>query len=136
MPDFIKKHTTTKYCKKYVECKLCEKKHSECRVFPDVIVHKRGTKKYNLLVVEAKIKVSAMSRQSQEDKNKIKNDKNKIEEYLTDDNLKYQYGLFISFEDSISDTLKELRWCQLDDDRKPQWFDNDQLPISWADIEA
>ena len=128
MQDYIKYLVTTPNCKKYVECKLCGKKHAGCRVFPDIIIHKRKDKE-NLLVIEAKIKAGEISKQSHGNKTKIKKDKDKIEEYLKSNMFEYQYGLFISFEASISDTLKELRWYRRGKDKKLQWYDNNGVMI-------
>ena len=57
-------------------------------VYPDIIVHKRGTNKYNLLAIEVK-KVSKDSVTKEHDLTKLK--------CYTDQkcNLKYQYGAFI-----------------------------------------
>lgn len=92
-----------------VDCEYNRNKFEEDRkkripwqlVYPDVIIHKRGTKN-NLLAIEAK-----PPHASSDD---ISVDEKKIMEYVVYEKLQYQYGLFISFEDSISDTLKELRW--------------------------
>lgn len=97
------------------------------KVLPDVIIHHRNTPE-NLLAIEAKPPHASQD--------KIDGDKKKIVEYVEHKPLRYRFGLFIEFKDNFEDTCADLRWCQLDDDRKPQWFDNDQLPISWADIEA
>lgn len=86
-----------------------------CTVFPDIIIHKRGTDE-NLLVIEAKIKAAA--KQTRED---IEKDKDKIEEYLTEDTLRYRCGVFVSFEDAVADAPRELRRCRLGKDRIPHW---------------
>ena len=102
----------TSRCTNHIfDCANCNDRRA-CTVFPDIIIHKRETKN-NLLVIEAKIK------------NNLEHaTKNKIEEYLTEDTLGYQYGLFVSFEDLFSNMLKKLRWCRRGDDGKLYWYDN------------
>ena len=64
-------------------------------VFPDIIIHKRGNKLKNLLVIEVK------------KDNAIKNNKSKLEEidifklkaYTTED-LNYRYGIYINLKNS------------------------------------
>lgn len=89
------------HAKPWLDCAHCKgETKSQCTVFPDVIVHKRGTK-HNLLVIEAK-------------KNAVKNareeDIAKIKAYLEESTLHYQYGLFINFKSSLELTRKNLRF--------------------------
>ena len=63
-------------------CKDCGDRR-KCTVFPDIIIHQRGTDQ-NLLVIEAKCNA---------DVQQIDNDKEKIKAYLDEPTLRYQYGL-------------------------------------------
>lgn len=58
--------------------------------FPDFIIHKRGSKRYNLLVIECK----GWWSEKYEDEEDI----NKIRYFIEDDRYQYQKGLFIKFE--------------------------------------
>lgn len=69
-------------------------------VFPDIIIHKRGNKLKNLLVIEVK------------KDNAIKNNKSKLEEidifklkaYTTED-LNYRYGIYINLKNSREEVV-------------------------------
>ena len=80
-------------------CKDCCD-HRKCTVFPDIIIHQRGTDK-NLLVIEAKCNAAV---------SQIAEDKEKLRAYLDDPTLCYQYGLFINFQETLEKTLKDLYW--------------------------
>lgn len=80
-------------------CKECGD-HRKCTVFPDIIIHQRGTDK-NLLVIEAKCNANEQQ---------IIEDCEKVQAYLDESTLHYQYGLFINFRDSLEQTLTELCW--------------------------
>jgi hypothetical protein len=80
-------------------CKECGD-HRKCTVFPDIIIHQRGTDK-NLLVIEAKCNASV---------SQIAEDKEKLQAYLDEPTLCYQYGLFINFQETLEKTLKDLYW--------------------------
>ncbi len=79
------------------------KKITTCReqpraVFPDIIIHRRGTAQ-NLLVIEAKKNANKQDKEA---------DIKKIEEYLNDPTLKYRYGLFLDFNDFCQETIQSL----------------------------
>jgi hypothetical protein len=61
-------------------------------VYPDIIVHKRGTNQNNLLILEIK--------KSNNDQSKGRNkDKSKLEQYTSKSkSLKYKLGIFIDIE--------------------------------------
>ena len=88
-------------------CKDCCD-HRKCTVFPDIIIHQRGTDK-NLLVIEAKCNADARQ---------IEEDKEKIEAYLSEPTLRYQYGLFINFQASYEET--GLKWFPEKDDKSKE----------------
>ncbi len=88
-------------------------------VYPDVIIHKRGTK-YNLLAIEAKPPHAYQD--------KIDEDKKKIVEYVAHKPLRYRFGLFIEFKDNFEDTCAGLQWCWLE----PCWHDNGGIIIPAA----
>ena len=72
--------------------------------YPDIIIHRRNTKK-NLLVIEAK---SIHSR-----KHGDVGDKNKIKAYIEDPDYQYQFGLWICFHDDPADN--RLDWFENND---------------------
>ena len=80
-------------------CKECGD-HRKCTVFPDIIIHQRGPDK-NLLVIEAKCNASV---------SQIAEDEEKLQAYLDEPTLCYQYGLFINFQETLEKTLKDLYW--------------------------
>ncbi len=55
-------------------------------VYPDIIIHKRGTKRDNLVVIEAK-----------KSTNDDESDKEKLMAYKKDKDLGYKYAFFIKF---------------------------------------
>jgi len=57
-------------------------------VFPDIIIHKRGSKEDNLLVIEVK--------KSTNDNNNF--DKVKIKAFIDNKDYKYKYGLFLCID--------------------------------------
>ena len=87
-------------------------------VYPDIIIHKRGTT-CNLLAVEAKPPCSSPD--------EIEKDRKKIEKYVKSPTLKYRYGLFIEFKMDFESTCANLQWCRFADGT-PQWFRNDAEP--------
>ncbi|OPY57646.1 MAG: hypothetical protein A4E49_00015 [Methanosaeta sp. PtaU1.Bin112] len=80
-------------------------------VFPDIIVHRRGTKQ-NLIVIEVK----KASGQSNSDQSKTK-DIVKLEEFTRDPNYKYLYGLLLKLNFNGSSQLK----LYLDGEEKEDW---------------
>lgn len=65
--------------------------YADRSVFPDIIVHKRGTNDYNLCIVEVKKSTSTVSSEY---------DEIKLKAYTTDsygNDLKYSIGVFIEF---------------------------------------
>ena len=88
-------------------CKECGD-HRKCTVFPDIIIHQRGTDK-NLLVIEAKCNADVLQ---------IEKDKEKIDAYLSEPTLRYQYGLFINFQASYEKTT--LAWFSQKDDNSKE----------------
>ena len=84
-------------------------------VYPDVILHKRGSAK-NLLAIEAKPPHSSSGA--------IGKDKRKIEKYVTRRKLRYRFGLFIEFKEDFESTAASLLWCQ-SEEGTPRWFGND-----------
>lgn len=68
-----------------------EKKLAERAVFPDIIIHKRGTNDYNLCIIEVKKSTSSVS---------VNYDYLKLAAYTTDligNDLNYNLGIFIRF---------------------------------------
>lgn len=84
-------------------------------VYPDVIIHRRGTNN-NLLAIEAK-----PPHASGDD---IKEAKDKIVEYVGYKPLRYRFGLFIEFKDNFECTCTDLRWYRRGKDKKLYWHDN------------
>lgn len=82
-------------------------KNNGSRVYPDIIVHKRGREGRNLLVIEAKMDVPPVTATARE------TDKQKIWAY----NEKYDYetGLFIIFNIKNGPLSADLEWY---DDKK------------------
>ena len=85
-------------------CKDCGD-HRKCTVFPDIIIHKRGTDQ-NLLVIEVKCNASV---------SQIAEDKKKLQAYLNDPTLRYRHGLFINFRKTLEKTT--LTWFLRKDDK-------------------
>lgn len=101
-------------------CADCRDKR-ECTVFPDIIIHKRGTSE-NLLVIEAKIKATCEQKREDQDK---------IEEYLLEPTLQYRYGFFIDFRESFSATVSEFLWCRREKGEEfPCWYDNNETLVN------
>ena len=59
-------------------------------VFPDIIIHKRGTNKNNFIVIEAKKKVNISSRDM---------DFIKLRAFTSPLGLRYKYGVYIEFDE-------------------------------------
>jgi len=89
-------------------------------VYPDVIIHRRGTDN-NLLAIEAK--------PPNKSRDEIDEAKYKIEEYVRHKPLRYQLGLFIEFKDNFECTCANLQWYRRGRDKKLQWYDNDGVMI-------
>jgi hypothetical protein len=71
------------------------------RVFPDIIVHKRGTNSKNLLVIEAK--------KTNGDHGNSNSDREKLYGYLTE--YEYKYALFLKFRTGdVNVGLEECVW--------------------------
>lgn len=68
-------------------------------VFPDIIVHRRGSNEYNLLVIEVKKTSSSYSE---------KCDKEKIERYRCD--LGYENGLFLRLKVGDEPNIADCDW--------------------------
>lgn len=79
-------------------------------VFPDIIIHKRGSKEDNLLVIEVK--------KSTNDNNNF--DKVKIKAFIDDKDYKYEYGLFLCID--MKGNNDKYKWCYRNND-KCEWFD-------------
>lgn len=78
------------------DCAHCTREaKTQCTVFPDIIIHRRGTD-CNLLVIEAKKNPSDNSRDE---------DVDKINAYREENTLHYRYGLFLNFKTELDDTL-------------------------------
>jgi len=76
--------------------------NSNCLILPDIIVHKRGRKGPNLIVIEAK-------KDSSSDLKKYQSkDKQKIEYHIQ--KYKYDFGLFIIFNVEKSPLSADLNW--------------------------
>ena len=80
-------------------CEGCNNR-KKCTVFPDIIIHKRGTDQ-NLLVIEAKCNANEQQ---------ITEDCEKLQAYLSESTLSYRCGLFINFRRTSADTLSTLKW--------------------------
>ncbi len=89
--------TLTDWTIKYEE-ELKNDNDNEKNVFPDIIVHQR-TKRNNLLVIE--VKKSTNNDNGDSDKDKIKAFRSE---------LKYRYGLFISFQTHKKAGIEEIEW--------------------------
>ena len=89
-------------------------------VYPDVIIHRRGTDN-NLLAIEAK--------PPNKSRDEIDEAKDKIVEYVRHKPLRYQFGLFIEFKDNFECTCADLQWYRRGKDKKLQWYDNDGIMI-------
>ncbi|WP_461200844.1 hypothetical protein [Anoxybacillus sp. TBDG-1] len=74
-------------------------------VFPDIIVHKRGTEE-NLLVIEIKKWFSSSSRSDASDLEKIR-------AYLVSPTLQYRYGAFVKIGQSLED-VRFVVWTKND----------------------
>lgn len=82
-------------------CKEKEKKEKGVTVYPDIIVHHRLTRE-NLLVIELK-KTSNKSDDGTCDKKKVR-------AFIKEEELGYQYGLFIKFKVGSIIGVEELEW--------------------------
>ena len=72
---------------------------NKCVIFPDIIVHKRGTDE-NILVIEAK---TAWSTQSQN------NDYNKLQALIDSGEYHYQLGVAFRFSGNFEETIKTFK---------------------------
>jgi len=88
--EYNRKGDATKIIQGHLE--ECTEHEKQYRVFPDIIVHQRGTNS-NLLVIEVKKNTSSKKREC--DERKLK--------YFTksDEEYHYSYGLFIEFFNSL-----------------------------------
>ena len=78
------------------DCVHCTREAKmQCTVFPDIIIHRRGTE-HNLLVIEAKKDASDNDR---------KEDIDKIKAYREEKTLHYRYGLFLDFRSTRNATV-------------------------------
>lgn len=80
-----------------------ESEYSDRSVFPDIIVHDRGTNDYNLCIIEVKKTTSAISSDY---------DEIKLKAYTSDNygnDLKYKIGVFIVFKTGTSDIDYEIK---------------------------
>ena len=71
------------------EVEEIDKEFAERRVFPDIIIHRRGSNEFNLCIIEVKKSNSSISPEY---------DEIKLKSYTSDNfgnNLKYQLGIFI-----------------------------------------
>lgn len=59
-------------------------------VFPDIIVHKRGTNAHNLLVIEAK-------KSGNQGRNNQNTDRRKLQAFKSDADLRYEHAVFLQF---------------------------------------
>ena len=72
--------------------------------FPDIILHKRGTNEFNLLMVEFK---------TWWDNDRI-GDIGKIEKFVDNNReYKYEFGLSVIFEKSLQETIASFKWFPL-----------------------
>jgi len=85
-------------------------------VYPDIIIHERGSNKKNLLVIEA---AKELNSNSQHDQKKLQHDKEKLLLYRRE--LKYAYAVFIELPDDgpckmkwVTDTLPKMCVGQTD----------------------
>jgi len=85
------------------EIDLLEEISSETSVYPDIIIHKRGTNHYNLLAIEIKKINNGNS--------DFKKDIDKLKAYIQQE-LKYSYGLFLGIATGDNyETKKDLiKW--------------------------
>jgi len=69
-------------------------------VYPDIVIHKRGRKDYNVLVIEIKKSTSNVSNEW---------DIQKIKGYIED--LDYKFGLYLEIECGMEQTsIKDIQW--------------------------
>ncbi|NYB52069.1 MAG: hypothetical protein HVN35_05890 [Methanobacteriaceae archaeon] len=87
------------------DCEENEKKKNGTTVYPDIIIHHRLTRE-NLLVMEIK-------KTSNRDDGSC--DKKKLEAFIKEKELGYQYGLFINFKVGNSIGIEELKWYRTDE---------------------
>lgn len=81
-----------------------EKELAERAVFPDIIIHKRGTNDFNLCVIEVKKSTSSVS---------FNYDYLKLAAYTTDligNDLSYNLGIFICFIIDENNPLHEIKY--------------------------
>lgn len=79
-------------------------KDNSIKVIPDIIVHKRGKREYNTIIVE--VKKFKNSRTSKKSDDLRLFDDAKLKLYTSDEKLKYSYGVYIEF--SINKDLKNV----------------------------
>jgi len=79
------------------DCARCP--NNKCVIFPDIIVHRRGTE-VNLLVIEAK---TEWSRRASE------RDHEKLAALTASGEYHYQLGIALCFTESFADTMKTIK---------------------------
>lgn len=87
----LKKNLERKGLLKAKEANDTDAEFADRPVFPDIIIHRRGTNKFNLCIIEVKKSTSNIS---------FDYDEIKLKAYTTEDygnNLKYKIGIFIEF---------------------------------------
>jgi|JI10StandDraft_1071094.scaffolds.fasta_scaffold1172948_2 hypothetical protein len=88
---------------KVKEAEDIEEELADRQVFPDIIIHNRGTNENNLCIIEIKKSTSKVS---------IEYDELKLKSYTTENygnDLKYKIGLFIEFESGSNDVIYNIR---------------------------
>ena len=86
------------------EAEDIEEELADRQVFPDIIIHKRGTNENNLCIIEIKKSTSKVS---------FDYDELKLKSYTTDNygnDLKYKIGLFIEFESALNDVDYDIKY--------------------------
>ena len=79
------------------DCDNCNSR--KCVIFPDIIVHHRGIREDNLLVIEAKTKWSDTN---------ANHDYEKLEALTESDAFQYQLGIAFRFSDNLKETLDSI----------------------------
>lgn len=92
-------------CKK--TCEMCDEK---CKVFPDIIVHKRG-EKVNILVIEAKKHCSEQERSY---------DFKKLDALTKSSQYKYTLGIGFCFNGELNDTIQSIKLFPKENDKIKQ----------------
>ena len=72
-------------------------------VYPDIIIHKRGSNKSNLIVIEAKKETNVTEKSKEFDFRKLK-------AFTKSDGLGYKYGIYLELNENSNDGLKELKF--------------------------